>query len=65
MWFTGSILGFNYCVEEPLDLLFRRYNQFISPVKVLPGFGTAHQEHAHRVGTKIIYSILKQEDISF
>ncbi len=48
---------------EPLDLSPGRGDQFVPPVKVLPGLCTAHQEHPNRVGPELLDRVLEQEDI--
>ena len=44
---------------EPLDLLFRGEDEFVSPVKVLPGLGTAGQKHPDRIGTELAHRIFQ------
>ena len=60
---TG-VLDLHHGVVEPLDLLLRREHELVSPVKVLPGLGTAHQEHPDGVGPELLHGILEQEDVA-
>ena len=51
-------------VVEPLNLLPGGEDEFVPPVKVLPGLGAAHQEHPDGVGPELLHRVLQQEDVA-